>query len=118
MSEDFRLDVLNDILNELYENDYAMLKLPLGILAYDDIQSHPILNIALSIYKAVKEKVNYLTPSETPEPIARDEFFVPIPSFYLVNEDSLHTNVYMLSNNKWYKIDIDGEYSVRSKKGS
>lgn len=113
MSRDFRLDVLDEILEDLHKDDYARLNLPLGVLAYTDIQGHPVSSISLSIYKAVNEKDDYLIPSEVPEPITRDKYFIPIPSFYLVNEDHLHTQVYMLSNNKWYKVDIDGEYSIR-----
>lgn len=112
--KDFKLDVLNDILDDLYENDYARLNLPLGILVYDDILGHPILNMSLSIYKAVKDEINYLTLSEMPEPITRDKHFIPIPSFYLINGSDLHTQVYMLSNNnKWYKVNINGTYSIR-----
>lgn len=106
MSEDFRIDFLNDILDDLYENDYTALKLPLGILSYDGIQSHPILSIAFSIYKTVSEGGDYLIPSEIPDPIAKDEYFIPIPSFYLVNDDHIHVQVYMLNNNRWYKVDI------------
>lgn len=104
-------ETFDKIYNNLYYKGYSLLIFPMSKTDYSEVERDPLYLLCGRIKDSISELDDFISGrTATPIVIEQDKEFVDIPGIYLIDEDHIHTQVYVHRDDKWYKLKLNDEY--------
>lgn len=104
-------ETFDKIYNDLHYKGYALLVFPTSEGDYSDVKDDPLYFLCRRIKDSISELDDFISGrTATPVVIEQDNEFIDIPGIYLIDEDHIHTQVYVHKDDKWYKLKLNDEY--------
>lgn len=104
-------EAFDKIYNNLYYKGYSLLIFPMSKTDHSEVERDPLYFLCKRIKDSISELDDFISGrTATPVVIEQDNEFIDIPGIYLIDEDHIHTQVYVHKDDKWYKLKLNDEY--------
>lgn len=104
-------EAFDKIYNNLYYKGYSLLIFPMSKTDHSEVERDSLYFLCKRIKDSISELDDFISGrTATPVVIEQDNEFIDIPGIYLIDEDHIHTQVYVHKDDKWYKLKLNDEY--------